>query len=157
MPSKRETKSALRGITTKREPISNGEEPISHLHQEELRRWNVDLGRATARARRDRVRNHPQPNSPDAKVRRRRRLGRGLALNRVTSVSRKKRFVKIYKRELERVLPSYWSEETGRVEVSEELLRRLEGSARLEAYRQTKWMPEGISLDDGTEEKNPFR
>jgi hypothetical protein len=39
------TKSAFRGTTTKREPISNGEEPISHLHQEELRRWNVELRR----------------------------------------------------------------------------------------------------------------
>ena len=33
----------LRGTTTKREPISNGEDQLSHLHKKELRRWNVEL------------------------------------------------------------------------------------------------------------------
>ena len=32
-----------RGTTTKREPISNSEDQLSHLHPKELRRWNVEL------------------------------------------------------------------------------------------------------------------
>ena len=45
----------LVGQPRKGTPTPNGEDQRSHLHPKELRRWNVELGRPTARARRHRL------------------------------------------------------------------------------------------------------